>query len=207
MDKHQQWLKWVSEIQAVAQAGLTYCKDQYCHERYEALLRLAAIIGDRFSDSEMEVILDVFKQEKGYMTPKLDVRGAIFKNDQILLVRERDDGRWTLPGGWVDVNESPSEAVVREVFEESGYHTKALKLLALSDKHKHDYPPQWPHAYKSFFLCELLGGQPRTNLEISAIGFFAEDQIPALSYDRISPLQIKRLFLHYRHPEWMTDFD
>ena len=126
---------------------------------------------------------------------------------EILLVKEKADGLWALPGGWADVNESPVEGILREIFEETGYHAKYIKLLALHDEHKHDHPPQFPHVYKSFFLCEIVGGAPTENIEISEVDFFAENAIPPLSVHRVTATQIKRLFEHQRHPEWPTEVD
>jgi ADP-ribose pyrophosphatase YjhB (NUDIX family) len=144
------------------------------------------------------------------------VRGTVFHDDALLLVRERSDGLWTLPGGWADVNESPSEAVVREVYEESGYHTRAVKLLALYDRDRHGQPPYPYHVYNLFFLCELEEGRAmqgvsdkdRTvSIETDGAAFFREHEMPELSIPRVTPTQITRLFEHRRHPEWPTDFD
>jgi len=200
------WLKWVSALQWISQNGLTYCSDPFCKERYEALKSITAEIVAQHSDSEHQHIVDLFNTQYGYATPKLDLRGVVFKDNKILLVKEMD-GLWSLPGGWADVNESPAENVVREIWEESGYRTKAIKLLAFYDKYKHDHPPQFPHTYKSFFLCEIIGGKPTTSVETTAVEFFAENELPELSLHRVTASQIKRLFQHKMHPEWPTDFD
>ena len=163
------YLKWIHELQAISQIGLTYTQDPFDKQRYLAIQSLSAEMAEHCSELSQEKILKLFSQESGYCTPKLDVRGVVFRDNKILMVREREDNLWTLPGGWADVNESPSEAVVREIFEESGYKTQAIKLLALYDKQKHDHPPQWPHAYKCFFLCDLIAGKPQLNIEISDI--------------------------------------
>ena len=132
----------------------------------------------------------------------------VFRDDKVLLVREVADGCWTLPGGWADVNESPSESVVREVREESGYETRPVKLLAVYDRSKQGHVPAFPfHVYKLFILCELIGGEAATSFETSGVGFFAEEELPELSLSRVTPEQIRRLFEHWRHPEWATDFD
>ena len=133
------------KIQAIGQNGLAYSKDPFDIERFEELRELALEILQNYTDSDLPRIRDLFAGEHGHATPKVDVRGVVFNEDAILLVRERADGKWTLPGGWVDVNESPSESVVREVFEESGYQTKALKLLACYDRNRHPHPP---HPYQ-----------------------------------------------------------
>lgn len=205
-DEHQ-WLKWVNELQAIAQNGLTYCKDPFCQLRYEALHKLAAEIITKHSNVQQTKIMDLFNAQYGYATPKLDLRGVVFQDDKILLVKEKADGLWALPGGWADVNESPLEGVIREILEETGYQTKFVKMLALHDQHKHEDPPQFPHVYKSFFLCEIIGGEPTENIEILEIGFFTEDKLPPLSPFRVSEEQIKRMFEHKRNPDWPMDID
>lgn len=202
-----QWLEWTQRLQAIAQTGLTYAADPYDIERYEQIRALAAEIAAGHSDAEFEQISGLFAAQSGYATPKVDVRGAVFRDDMILLVKERSDGGWTLPGGWADVNDSPADAVTREIIEESGYQTRAVKLLAVYDRNKHGHPPYPFHAYKLFFLCELLGGVATTSSETAAVEFFREDALPELSLTRVMPAQIARLFAHYRHPEWPTDFD
>jgi ADP-ribose pyrophosphatase YjhB (NUDIX family) len=160
------------------------------------------------SEWAAQPIRDLFADQAGYATPKVDVRGVVFDLDgEILLVKERRDGRWTRPGGWADVNDSPAEATEREVREESGYRARAVKLLACYDRHKHAHPPYAFHIYKLFFLCELEGGAPATSIETADVGFFFEDEIPPLSLPRVTPAQIARFFEHHRHPEWATDFD
>ncbi|MFO2972733.1 NUDIX hydrolase N-terminal domain-containing protein [Legionella pneumophila serogroup 10] len=142
------WLKWVSEIQAIAQNGLTYCGNEFDRERYIRLREIAAEIAALNSQGSFQQINETFSIERGYATPKLDVRAFILKENKLLLVQERADSLWTLPGGWVDINESPSESVIRETKEETGFDVSVIRLLALWDKQKHDHPPQWPHAYK-----------------------------------------------------------
>jgi ADP-ribose pyrophosphatase YjhB (NUDIX family) len=201
------WLDWTQRLQAIAQTGLTFARDPYDIERYEQIRQLAAEIAAGHTDAGQDYIGGLFADQAGYATPKVDVRGAVFHDDTILLVKERSDGAWTLPGGWADVGDSPGDAVVREIAEESGYQTRAVKLLALYDRNRHGHPAYPFHAYKVFFLCELIGGAPVTNNEIEEIGFFAEDGLPELSLTRVMPSQIARLFAHHRHPEWPTDFD
>jgi ADP-ribose pyrophosphatase YjhB (NUDIX family) len=201
------WLDWATRIQAIAQSGLTFAHDPYDVERYEALREIAAEMLAAGSDAELSYIQNLFADQAGYATPKVDVRGAVFRDDAILLVRERSDGGWTLPGGWADVGDSPSVAVEREIAEESGYHARAVKLLAFYDRDKHGHPPYPFHTYKVFFLCELTGGAAQPSVETSDVGFFREDALPELSLTRVVPAQIARLFEHYRHPEWPADFD
>jgi len=201
------WLEWARRLQAIAQNGLTYAKDAFDIERYESVREIAAEIASVHSDVDLNYALDLFASETGHATPKVDVRGAVFRSNSILLVRERQDGLWTLPGGWADVNESPSEAVVREVYEESGYRTQAAKLVALYDRSRHGHTPFPYHVYKLFFQCQLVGGVPSLSVETDKVAFFCEDEIPELSLLRVTPAQVARLFEHYRHPDWPTDFD
>lgn len=201
------WLHWAQQVQALAQAGLTYTAGVYDRERYLALQRIAAEMMAAGSNGETRQILDLFAQESGYPTPKIDVRGVVFRDDKILLVKERADGGWTLPGGWADVGDSPAECVVREIREESGYETRAVKLLAVYDRSRHGHPVHPNYVYKLFFLCELLGGTAVPSIETEAVDFFAVDNLPPLSLSRVTAVQIQRMFDHYRHPEWPTDFD
>lgn len=201
------WLTWARKIQAIGQNGLAYSKDPFDIERFEELRELALEILQNYTDSDLPRIRDLFAGEHGHATPKVDVRGVVFNEDAILLVRERADGKWTLPGGWVDVNESPSESVVREVFEESGYQTKALKLLACYDRNRHPHPPHPYHVYKLFFYCEILGGSPSTSYETDGVDFFKQDAIPELSTGRVTSAQIDRFFEFLRSPDLPTDFD
>ena len=201
------WLTWARKLQAIGQNGLSYSKDPFDIERFEELRELALEILQNYTDSDLPRIRDLFAGEHGHATPKVDVRGVVFNEDAILLVRERADGKWTLPGGWVDVNESPSESVAREVFEESGYQTKALKLLACYDRNRHPHPPHPYHIYKLFFHCEILGGSPSTSYETDGVDFFKQDAIPELSTGRVTSAQIDRFFEFLRSPDLPTDFD
>lgn len=203
------WLQWVQRLQAIAQSGLTYQNHPYDVERYEQLQQITAEIMAAHTDLDVAAVLELFQREKGYATPKVDVRGAVFQDDRILLVRQRADGLWTLPGGWVDVGEPPSQAVEREILEESGFRTKAMKLAAVYDRDhpRHGHLPEIFHVYKLFFLCEMLGGEPAESYEIQQVGFFREDALPKLSLVRVVPSQIARLFEYHRHPDLPTDFD
>jgi ADP-ribose pyrophosphatase YjhB (NUDIX family) len=162
---------------------------------------------DTPSPSPALPILDLFKVEVGYATPKIDVRAGVFDRERILLVRERKEGLWTMPGGWADVGDAPSVAAIREVKEESGYDVAVVKLAALYDRDKHGHPPMPYHVYKLFFLCRLCGGTALCSLETDAVDFFAEDQLPSLSLPRVTTVQVKHMFDHHRHPEWPTSFD
>ena len=205
------WLRWARELQAIAQTGLAFTADPYDRERYEAIRSLAARIMAEHSSADAAAIEDLFAGQTGYATPKVDVRGAVFRGDgHILLVREvADAGRWTLPGGWADVNQSPSESVIREVREESGVEVTVRKLAAVYDRDRHPHLPRLPfHVFKLFFLCDIAGGAPAPGLETSEVGFFARDAVPPdLSIGRVLRDQIERMFEHAAAPELPTDFD
>jgi ADP-ribose pyrophosphatase YjhB (NUDIX family) len=202
-----QWLKWVQQLQAIAQNGLTYTKDVFDKERFEAIQHLAAEIAAHHTDTPQHKIVNIFEDQTGYATPKMDVRGVVFQDNKILLVQEKSDQLWTLPGGWVDVHESPSTAVEKEIVEESGYICKAKKILALYDMNKHSYPPHSAHVYKLYILCELIGGEAATSIETTAVQFYEENNIPKLSLRRTTPEHIKQMFEHKRNPDFPTDFD
>ena len=204
------WLTWAREIQATAQTGLAFTKDPYDTERYHALRALSVRILAAHTGVEPVRITDLFASDTGYATPKLGVRGAVFDDQgRILLVRETADGdRWTLPGGWAEVNQTPAESVVREVFEESGYRVRPVKLAAVWDRVRQGHPAGSASVIKLAFICTLEGGAPTTSLETSGTGWFAEDAIPAdLSIRRTLPHQIARMFDHWREPTLPTDFE
>jgi ADP-ribose pyrophosphatase YjhB (NUDIX family) len=172
-----QWLEWSRQLQAIAQTGLTYARDPYDAERYLAVRALAAeIMAAGAGIDNVAPLANLFAIDQGYCTPKVDVRAAVFDGlARLLLVREREDGLWTLPGGWADVGDAPSAATVREVKEESGYIVEAVKLAALWDRDCHDHPPMALHAYKAFFICRLMGGAAAVSYETTGVDFFAED--------------------------------
>jgi len=203
------WLTWAREMQAIAQTGLEFTTNPYDRERYQALRALAARAMAAHGGGDPVLIEALFAGEQGYATPKIDVRGAAFRDGRILLVRERaDEGRWTLPGGWADVNLTGAENVAKEVIEESGFIVHVTKLAAVWDRSRHGHTPKPFYAYKLFFICDITGGAPATSLETSEVGFFGSDEIPEdLSHDRVRPAQIRRMFEHFRHPGLPTDFD
>jgi ADP-ribose pyrophosphatase YjhB (NUDIX family) len=202
------WLQWAQRLQAIAQNGLTYAKDPFDLERFNQIRQIVAeILSSPYDPHTTDSIIDLFQKNFGYATPKVDVRAAVFHNDSILLVQERNDGAWTLPGGWADIGDSPSVAALREVREESGYEAKAEKLAAVYDHNLHGHPPYPFHSYKLFFLCSLTGGAPEPSLETTAVDFFPESKIPPLSLPRVTPTQIQHMFDHLRHPDWPTSFD
>ncbi|KWX85234.1 ADP-ribose pyrophosphatase [Paenibacillus riograndensis] len=197
----EKWLTWAKEIQAIAQTGLAYAKDVYDIERYQALRELSVDILADYTFESKEKIRLAFAGEKGYSTPKVDVRGVIFREEKILLVREKLDGHWALPGGWADIGRSPREVAVKEMAEESGFQAEALRLLAVLDKKFHHHPPEPYHVYKMFILCRITGGAAAEGVETSGVAFFAEDELPELSEERNTREQLRIMFEYLRNPE------
>ena len=202
-----QWLEWAKRIQALSQAGLTFSKDSYDIERYEELRKISVEIMSEYTELEMEKIKNLFANETGYLTPKVDVRGVVFRNEQILMVKENIDDKWALPGGFCDIGLSASENVVKEIKEESGYDVLPIRLLALMDNNKHPHPPEPYHYYKIFILCEIIGGEAAVGIETKDIQFFSEHNLPQLSTNRNTESQIKTLFEFARTPTMETLFD
>lgn len=201
------WLTWAKEIQAIAQTGLTYAKDVYDIERYQALRELSVDILANYSFESRERIRLSFADEGGYSTPKVDIRGVVFQEGKILLVREKLDGKWALPGGWADIGLSPSEVVVKEINEESGFQTEAIRLLAVLDKKFHNHPPEPYHIYKFFILCQIVGGEAAEGVETSGVSFFGEEELPELSEERNTKEQLQTMFNYLRNPEKVVILD
>jgi ADP-ribose pyrophosphatase YjhB (NUDIX family) len=200
--------KLIEEVSAISQIGLTYGKDRFDLERYRRLRALAAEMMGLLSDQPPAMILDWLNLDQHYATPKLDVRGVVLRGDSILLVQESADGRWTPPGGWSDVNQSAGETVVREVGEESGLIVRAVRLLGLLDKQKHEHPYETPHAFKCFFLCEEIGGSLACDLhETLAAAFHPLADLPPLSLPRVTAAQIASLVQVARDPTRPALFD
>jgi len=210
MTTEPDWLTWTRELQAIAQTGLAFVRDPYDRERYGALRALASRIMAAHTSVSAERIETLFKGETGYATPKVDVRGAVFDcRDRLLMVRElADGGRWTLPGGWADVNLTAAENVVKEVREESGLEVRVRKLAAVWDRTRQGHPPGVFSCCKLFYVCEVMGGAAATGLETSEIGWFAESELPDdLSLRRVLPHQLHRMFTHAHNAALPTDFD
>jgi len=175
------WLPIARELRAIAQTGLTFSADGFDRRRYERLRELAAL---------------------------LLAQGSAAVGGRVLMVREISDGKWTLPGGWADVNQSAAECVVREIAEESGFTAQARKLAAVYDYQKSGHPPrQIDSIYKMFFICEIAGGGPRASDETSEVAFFPREDLPPLSLGRTTAAQIERMFQHHDRPDLATDFD
>jgi ADP-ribose pyrophosphatase YjhB (NUDIX family) len=203
-----QLLKWAQEVQAIAQSGLAYTQNPFDKQRYQELSKFAAQMMASATGAEISEVNSVFEAQSGYATPKVDVRGVVFKGKKILLVRELlDGGKWTLPGGWVDINEPPSLAVEREVREEAGMIVKARKVAAVFDRNLHGHPPYPFHSYKLFIICDLIAEATPDPLETADPTFFAQNQIPELSLPRVTPEEIAAMYEHFTDPDRPTDFD
>ena len=203
-----QWLTIARELRAIAQTGLTFTADRFDRQRYERVRELAASMLALGSGGDYDVILGILRRDMGYATPKVDVRGAAFVDGRVLLVREISDGKWTLPGGWADVNQTAGECVVREIREESGFEARILKLAAVHDYQRSNRPPRHIDSiYKLFFICEITGGSARASDETSEVAFFPRGELPPLSLGRTTAAQIDRMFQHAEHPDLRADFD
>lgn len=194
-------------LHALARTGMHFCASEYDRERYAEIERIAAELLAGPEPADREALLALWRHERGYVTPKVEVRGALFHEGRVLLVREAADGRWTLPGGWADVNESPSQAVEKEIEQESGFRARAVKLAALYDRSRHGHGPSLHHGWKAFFLCEVTGGAARGSYETDAVGFFDPAELPAMSLGRSTPAQVLRMQEHWRDRALATDFD
>lgn len=178
------------KLQALAQTGLTYTQDRYDIERYHELRDIAAQLLAHQLSLDKTRLLEDFKLQQGYATPKVDTRAIVMRQGKILLCREADDGLWSLPGGWADVGDSPSDAVCREVVEETGLQVKVERLLGVWDRNLHGHPPYPWHVYKLIFSCRELGGELRLSEDSLELDFFDPKQLPPLSLTRIVPLEI-----------------
>ena len=201
------WLEVAQQIQSIAQAGLTFCENKYDIERYQQLQKMAGQIMADFTDTEMEKVEQLFLNQTGYQTPKVDVRGVVFRDHKILLVRETIDNCWSLPGGWADVGHTPREVVEKEVQEEAGLDVRAERIVAVLDKKCHPHPPSPFYVYKIFFLCKEVGGALGGGMETSEVQFFGLDELPELSVERNTVSQIQLMFDFLKNPDKEIVFD
>ena len=202
----EQWLEWAIELQSLAQAGLTYGKDIFDRERYERIREISAEIMAYKTDIPVQKVKDLFCNETGYQTPKLDTRAAIFQNGKILLVKE-NSGKWSLPGGWVDVNVSVKENTIKEVKVEAGLDVTADKVIAIQDRSKHNLPVYAYGVCKIFVLCTIIGGAFKENIETTGFAYFSENELPELATEKNNEEQVKMCFEAYRTKNWSTLFD
>ena len=207
MSKQQpKWIEWTREIFSLSQAGLAYSKNEFDLARYKRLQEITAEMIENGSEHSKESVLESFSMQAGYATPKIDVRGAIVHEGKILLIQERTDERWAMPGGWADLGDAPASVAEREVWEESGYRVKAEKVVAVIDANRIE-PLEFYHAFKIIFLCKLIDGTPRTSNETMAVGFFNMNELPPLSLFRTNEDMLREVFAHVEDPDRRTAFD
>ena len=206
MERNEKWLQWATELQALAQAGLFYSKDVFDLERFQRIRDISAEMVSLQSDLPVEKVKELFCCESGYQTPKLDTRAAVFQDGKILLVQERD-GKWSLPGGWVDVGLSIAENTVKEAREEAGLDVTADLVIAVQDREKHNRPVYAYKICKIFMLCTVVGGAFVPNSETVGSGYFGLDELPELSEDKNTREQIELCFQAHQAEHWTTVFD
>ena len=200
------WLEWAKELQFLAQAGLTYTKDDFDKERFERIRTIAAEMMSLQSGLPLERVKGLFCNETGFQTPKLDTRAAIFADNKILLVKEKN-GTWSMPGGWVDVMQTIRSNTIKEVREEAGLDVKAVRIIALQDRNKHNKPPYAYNICKVFVLCKVLGGSFEPNIETVEGSYFGIDELPTLAEEKNTKEQIEMCFSAYRDENWQVEFD
>ena len=206
MDKNDKWLHWAVELQSLAQAGLFYSKDPFDLERYERIREITAEMVSYHSDTPLEKVKDLFCGDVGYQTPKIDTRAAMFKDGKILLVHEAN-GTWSLPGGWVDVNVSVEENMIKEVKEEAGLDIKVKRIIAVQDREKHNLPIYAYKVCKIFMQCEVIGGEFVSNIETTGFDYFGMDELPCLAEEKNSREQIEMCFKAMRSESWEALYD
>lgn len=206
-DEKKKWLDWAIEIQSLAQAGMTYGHDVYDMERYERLREISAEMLSYKTDIPVEKVKDLFCNETGYQTPKVDTRAAIFEDGKILLVHEKN-GTWSLPGGWCDVNQSVAENTIKETLEEAGLHVKADRMIAVQDRNKHNLPIYVYGVVKIFIQCSVIDGAFVSNIETTETKYFAKDEIlENLANEKTTKEQILMCFDAYEAKHWKVLFD
>lgn len=205
-DEETQFLSLAREIFSLSQAGLAYCKNEFDLGRYRRLQEIAAEMLASQSKFTKETVLENFSMQAGYITPKIDVRGAVVRDGKILLVQERIDNRWAMPGGWADLGEVPSQMVAREVREESGFEVRVEKLIAVYDANRIE-PMEFYHAYKLIFLCTIIGGEARSSIETLGVDFFIPEELPPLSEFRTNRTMIEEIFAHLNDPHRPAYFE
>lgn len=203
----EKWLGWAMELQSIAQAGLEYSRDKYDLERFQKIRELSAEIVSEYTGIGFEKVKDLFCNESGYQTPKVDIRGAVFKDGKILLVKESIDGCWSMPGGWAEINLSVKENVAKEVREEAGLDVDPVRIIAIQDRNRHNEPVHPYAIYKIFVLCNIKGGGFVKNIETEESGFFTLDDLPELSEGRTNRKQIEMCFRAMYDENFTVVFD
>lgn len=200
------WLTWAVEIQSIAQCGLAYTDNVYEMERYERLRDIAAEMLSYKTDIPKDKVKTLFCNEEGYQTPKLDTRAAIFKDNKILLVHEKN-GTWSMPGGWVDVLESIASNTVKEVREEAGLNVEVERVIAIQDRNRHNVPVYAYGVCKVFLLCNVTGGSFIENIETTGYDYFTLEALPHLAEEKCNKEQIEMCFQAYADENWKVQFD
>lgn len=201
--KRKKWLEWAMELQGLAQGALYYCKDKYDIERFERIREISAEILSEYTDLSVEKVTELFCGEKGYQTPKIDVRAAVFRESKVLLVQE-ENGLWSMPGGWADADLSVKENTIKEVKEEAGLDVSAGRVIAIQDRKNHNIPLYAYNICKIFVECTVLGGHFVKNLETVDSGWFSQNDLPPLAEDKITEEQIEMCFQASKNPQWRT---
>lgn len=203
----EEWLKWAMEIQSLSQAGLAYTSNVYDIERYERLREISAEMLSKKTDISLDKVKNLFCNETGYQTPKIDTRAVIFKDNKILLTHENND-TWSLPGGWCDVLETVKTNTIKEVKEETGLDVETIKIIAVQDRNKHNKPVYAYGICKIFVLCNVIGGKFIENIETTEIDYFSLDEIPDnLAEEKTNKEQIEMCFNAFHDERWETQFD
>ena len=199
-------VEWARELQSLAQAGLFYGHDDFDKERYQRIREISAEMMAERTGLPVDKVRDLFCNETGYQTPKVDTRTAIFSDGKILLVRERD-GRWSMPGGWCDYDLSPAESAVKEAKEEAGLDVVLDRVIAVQDREKHNEPPYAYKIVKIFYLAHAVGGAFTRNIETSDSRYFAVHELPALAEEKCTEEQVRMCFEAYQNSDWEVQFD
>ena len=206
LERNEMWLQWAVELQSLAQAGLHYAENPFDLERYQRIREISAEMLANQSEFPVEKVKELFCSETGYQTPKVDTRAAVFKDGKIILVQE-NDGRWSLPGGWVEVHKSVKENAVKEVKEEAGLDVSADFVIAIQDRDKHNLPPYAWKVCKTFIRCTVLGGSFQPNTETKGSGYFALEELPELAEEKNTKEQVAMCFAAEQAEHWETWFD
>lgn len=207
MSDKVKWLDWARRIQAVSQTGLEFAHNEYDIERNNKLAKIASEIIEYKSNLSSEDAMEIFLNQEGYATPNVDVRTAVISDNQILLVKEISDGKWAMPGGWLDVGDVPSEGAVREAKEESGFDVKPTKVIGVYDANRNSGRLELFHAIKIVYLCEIISGEATPSFETPEVDFFDFDDLPEFSLNRTNLKHIEDIKAHLSDPKKQTEFD
>ena len=198
----------IKRIQALAEIGMEYSEIHYDFERYKELNEISLQLLEYLTEVPIEKIVPVLQENNGYKTPKVDVRAVVFnEKDQILLIKEKVDGKWAMPGGWADVGYSPAEVAIKECFEEAGLKVEPTRMLAVLDKQKQNMPPAFEYVYKIFLECKKLDDNISVGSETIDVGWFHVDGLPELSTPRNTIAQVKLMFQFHRGERTEPVFD